>query len=453
MSFSTLDLHRDLLSVLETLAYQTPTPIQQAAIPEILAGHDVLAGAQTGTGKTAAFALPLIHRQLNRSDSNNSLERNCNNGLERNSNNSLERYSNNQPERAIRVLVLTPTRELAQQVHQSFERYAQGSGIKSVVAYGGASINPQIDTLSQGCDILVATPGRLLDLASKNLINLSTVETLILDEADRMLDMGFIIDIKRILKHLPESRQTLFFSATFNDEVFALSKTLLKQPKLIEVAERNSTVAKIEQRFYEVDKQRKAALLADLIGSKNWQQVLIFTRTKQACDELVTELKKDGIKAAAIHGDKSQGARDRGLEALKTGQVRALIATDVAARGLDIQELQTVINFELPYNAEDYIHRIGRTGRAGQSGLAVSLVSRKEKYLFDDVKKITGEEFIMQWMEGFEPDPMAQEEVNTKRKPSKKALRAKALGQGSGKKGSGNKGAGNKGKSGRHRRR
>lgn len=403
MSFSTLGLHADLLAILDTLGYQTPTPIQQAAIPEVLAGHDVMAGAQTGTGKTAAFALPLIQRHLVRETS----------------------------EKAIRVLVLTPTRELAQQVHQSFLKYSQGLGLNAVVAYGGASINPQIDALNKGCDVLVATPGRLLELAIKEVIDLSTVETLVLDEADRMLDMGFIVDIERILKRLPETRQTLFFSATFNDDVFSLSKTILKQPKLMEVAERNTTAAKIEQRFYEVDNKRKAGLVAYLIGSKNWQQVLIFTRTKQAVDELASELEKDGIKAAAVHGDKSQGARDRGLEEFKTGQVRALVATDVAARGLDIKQLQYVINYELPYNAEDYIHRIGRTGRAGQAGLAVSLVSHKEKYLLEDVEKLTGEHFILQWMEGFEPDLIVQEEASsTKRKPSKKNLRAKALGQG-----------------------
>jgi Superfamily II DNA and RNA helicases len=402
MSFSSLGLHADLLAVLDTLGYQTPTPIQQAAIPEVLAGHDVMAGAQTGTGKTAAFALPLIQRHLERETT----------------------------EKAIRVLVLTPTRELAQQVHQSFVKYSQGLGLNAVVAYGGASINPQIDALNEGCDVLVATPGRLLELAIKGVIDLSTIETFILDEADRMLDMGFIVDIERVLKRLPETRQTLFFSATFNEEVFALSKTILKQPKLIEVAERNATAAKIEQRFYEVDNKRKAGLVAYLIGSKNWQQVLIFTRTKQAVDELAKELEKDGIKAAAVHGDKSQGARDRGLEEFKTGQVRALVATDVAARGLDIKQLQYVINYELPYNAEDYIHRIGRTGRAGQEGLAVSLISHKEKYLLEDIEKLTGEHFLLQWVEGFEPNLMVQEEANsTKRKPSKKNLRAKALEQ------------------------
>lgn len=402
MSFSTLGLHADVLSVLDTLGYQTPTPIQLAAIPEVLAGHDVMAGAQTGTGKTAAFALPLIQRHLTREAS----------------------------EKAIRVLVLTPTRELAQQVYKSFVKYSQGSDFNAVVAYGGASINPQIDALNEGCDVLVATPGRLLELTMKQLIDLNTVETLVLDEADRMLDMGFIIDIERILKRLPETRQTLFFSATFNNEVFALSKTLLRDPKLIEVSERNAAATQVEQRIYEVDNKRKAALIAYLIGSKNWKQVLIFTRTKQAVDDLAKELGKDGIKAVAVHGDKSQGARDRGLEEFKTGQVRVLVATDVAARGLDIEQLQYVINYELPYNAEDYIHRIGRTGRAGQDGLAISLVSSKEKYLLTDIEKLTGETFVPQWLEGFEPNPMVQEEAaSSKRKPSKKTLRAKALGQ------------------------
>ena len=401
MSFADLGLAATLQTQLANLGYLTPTPIQQAAIPAVLAGKDVMAGAQTGTGKTAAFALPLIQRHIQRQDDT----------------------------QHIRVLVLTPTRELAQQVYQSFIKYSAGTELKTVVAYGGASINPQLEALQQGCEVLVATPGRLLELAFKELIDLSQLETLILDEADRMLDMGFIVDIERILKRLPETRQTLFFSATFNDEVFALSKTLLKQPELIEVAERNAVAAKVAQTFYEVDSKRKAALLAYLIGSKNWQQVLIFTRTKQAVDELVAELAKDGIGCAGVHGDKSQGARERGLEEFKAGKVRALVATDVAARGLDIQQLQFVVNYELPYNAEDYIHRIGRTGRAGKEGLAISLVSHKEKYLITGIEKLTGEHFILQWVEGFEQNFLAQEDNQPKRKPSKKALRAKALGQ------------------------
>lgn len=426
MSFSSFGFHTDLLAVIHSLGYTQPTPIQQASIPEILAGHDVLAGAQTGTGKTAAFALPLIQRQM---------ERNVDNGTKCNN-------EGNATGKKVRVLVLTPTRELAHQVHQSFVNYSQKSDVTSVVAYGGASINVQISSLNAGCDVLIATPGRLLDIVSRELLDLSTIETLVLDEADRMLDMGFITDIRRILKQLPENRQTLFFSATFNDDVFALSKTILKQPKRIEVAPRNAAATSLEQLFYEVDKQRKAALVAYMIGSKNWQQILIFTRTKQAADELAKELKKDGISTAAVHGDKSQGARERGLDDFKTGRVRALVATDVAARGLDIQQLQYVINLELPYNAEDYIHRIGRTGRAGQTGLAVSLVSAKEKYLLKDIEKITKEQFSTQWMPGFEPNLLNQNEVtSSKRKQSKKALRAKALGQGNKNKSKASKGS------------
>jgi ATP-dependent RNA helicase RhlE len=262
----------------------------------------------------------------------------------------------------------------------------------------------------------------------KNLIDLNNLKTLVLDEADRMLDMGFIIDIHRILKKLPESRQTLFFSATFNDDIFALSKTLLKDPQLIEVDSRNTTATQVAQTIYAVDQDRKSALLSFLIGSKNWQQVLIFTRTKQGADELAKEMQKDGIATQSIHGDKSQGARDRVLADFKAGKVRALVATDVAARGIDIEQLQYVVNHELPYNAEDYIHRIGRTGRAGTTGLAISLVSEKERYLLTDIEKLVGEQFVPQWLPGFEPD--LNKVINTpkKREPSKKELRAKALG-------------------------
>ncbi|TYL46578.1 DEAD/DEAH box helicase [Marinomonas sp. IMCC 4694] len=399
MSFASLGLHPDLLQQVTALGYNTPTPIQQAAIPAVLAHTDLMAGAQTGTGKTAAFALPLLHRIL----------------LQKNT-------------ACIQVLVLTPTRELAQQVHASFVKYSNNLPIRSVVAYGGASINVQLDALKQGCDVLVATPGRLLELLMKNLIDLSRLQTLVLDEADRMLDMGFIIDIQRILKTLPAERQTLFFSATFNDEIFALSKTLLRDPKLIEVDSRNTTATQVEQRVYAVDQDRKSALLSFLIGSKNWQQVLVFTRTKQGADELAKEMAKDGIATQAIHGDKSQGARDRVLADFKAGKVRALVATDVAARGIDIDQLQYVVNHELPYNAEDYIHRIGRTGRAGSAGLAVSLVAEKERYLLTDIEKLVGEPFIVQWLPGFEPDLNKTSNTQTKREPSKKERRAKALG-------------------------
>ncbi|PYF80574.1 ATP-dependent RNA helicase RhlE [Marinomonas alcarazii] len=401
MSFASLGLHQDILLQVQNLGYQTPTPIQQAAIPAVLAHKDLMAGAQTGTGKTAAFALPLLHQILSTEGDNP-----C----------------------AIQVLVLTPTRELAQQVHASFEKYSANTSVQSVVAYGGASINVQLDALRKGCQVLVATPGRLLELIMKNLIDLSCLKTLVLDEADRMLDMGFIIDIQRILKKLPETRQTLFFSATFNDEIFALSKTLLKDPQLIEVDNRNTTATQVEQTIYTVDKNRKSALISYLIGSKNWQQVLIFTRTKQGADELAKEMEKDGIATQSIHGDKSQGARDRILTDFKHGKVRALVATDVAARGIDIEQLQYVINHELPYNAEDYIHRIGRTGRAGSTGIAISLVTEKERYLLTDIEKLLNEQFIPQWFPGFEPDLNNIDQPTKRREPSKKELRAKALG-------------------------
>ncbi|QRV22440.1 DEAD/DEAH box helicase [Marinomonas foliarum] len=402
MSFASLGLHQDILLQVQNLGYPTPTPIQQAAIPAVLAKKDLMAGAQTGTGKTAAFALPLLHQILTTESNDNPL--------------------------GIQVLVLTPTRELAQQVHASFEKYSANTLIKSVVAYGGASINVQLDALRNGCQVLVATPGRLLELIMKNLIDLSDLKSLVLDEADRMLDMGFIIDIQRILKKLPETRQTLFFSATFNDEIFALSKTLLKDPQLIEVDNRNTTASKVEQTIYAVDKNRKSALISYLIGSKNWQQVLIFTRTKQGADELAKEMQKDGIATQSIHGDKSQGARDRVLTDFKNGKVRALVATDVAARGIDIDQLQYVINHELPYNAEDYIHRIGRTGRAGATGIAISLITEKERYLLTDIEKMLDEQFIPQWLSGFEPDLNIIDNSAKRREPSKKELRAKALG-------------------------
>ncbi|NVK72365.1 MAG: DEAD/DEAH box helicase [Oceanospirillaceae bacterium] len=402
MSFASLDLHPYIIQRVTELGYSAPTPIQLAAIPVVLSGKDMMAGAQTGTGKTAAFALPLLQK--------------------------IQLAKQSKDSEDIQALILTPTRELAQQVHASFEKYSTNLPIKSVVAYGGASINVQLEALRKGCDVLVATPGRLLELIMKDLIDLNGLKTLVLDEADRMLDMGFIIDIKRILKKLPESRQTLFFSATFNDDIFALSKSLLNSPQLIEVDSRNTTATKVEQTIYAVDQDRKSALLSFLIGSKNWQQVLIFTRTKQGADELAKEMQKDGIATQAIHGDKSQGARDRVLSDFKAGKVRALIATDVAARGIDIEQLQYVVNHELPYNAEDYIHRIGRTGRAGTTGLAISLVAEKERYLLNDIEKLVGEQFIPQWLPGFEPDLNKIMSPKKRREPSKKELRAKALG-------------------------
>ncbi len=417
LSFESLGVHPTLVNHLAKLGYNTPTPIQKAAIPAVLAGKDVMAGAQTGTGKTAAFALPLLNRLMEGRLDEQALP----------ANSLID--ANLSGKNKISVLVLTPTRELAQQVYSSFIKYSEGLAVQSVVAYGGASINPQVIALKQGCDVLVATPGRLLELIMKQLIDLSELKTLVLDEADRMLDMGFIVDIKQILKYLPSSKQTLFFSATFNDEIFAISKSLLNSPELIEVDQRNAAASKVEQVVYQVDKDRKSGLLSYLIGSKNWQQVLIFTRTKQGADQLANEMSKDGIAIQSIHGDKSQGARDRILASFKEGKTRALVATDVAARGLDIKQLQYVINHELPYNAEDYIHRIGRTGRAGLGGLAVSLVSEKENYLLGNIEKLLGLHFIPQWLEGFEPDSNSATETKPKREPSKKALRAKAFGK------------------------
>jgi ATP-dependent RNA helicase RhlE len=374
MSFSSLGLSQQLISTINTLGYNEPTPIQSEAIPLILAGHDIMARAQTGTGKTAAFALPLLHL--------------------------IDKPQKN----ALSALVLTPTRELAQQVHASFVNYGQHTRLTKALVYGGVSINPQIDALKEDVDVLVATPGRLLDLLFKKIIDLSQVKYIVFDEADRMLDMGFLPDINRILKVIPPERQTLLFSATFDDAIFKLSKSLLNKPKLIEIDEKNTAAAQIEQMVYAVDEDRKRELTSYLIGSKNWHQVLIFTRTKQGADVLAKEMCKDGIKTQTIHGDKSQGARERALADFKDNKVRALVATDVAARGLDIDQLKYVINYELPYIAEDYIHRIGRTGRAGNTGLAISLLSIGEEYLLAEVEAILDTRLPQQWLPGYEPD-------------------------------------------------
>ncbi|MDP2560045.1 DEAD/DEAH box helicase [Psychrobium sp. 1_MG-2023] len=376
MSFSTLGLTPSIIATVTKLGYQSPTPIQEQAIPMILAKRDVMAGAQTGTGKTGAFAMPIIE------------------------------LLQQQPrvEGSVSALVLTPTRELAQQVQQSFIDYSHGTDLSCEIAYGGVSLNPQISALKQGADVLVATPGRLLDLLFKGAVNLDKLAFLVFDEADRMLDMGFMVDIKRILKRVPDERQTLLFSATFDENLFELSKRLLNNPELIEVAQRNTTAAEIEQIIYNVDEHRKRELTSFMIGSKNWQQVLIFVRTRQGADALAKEMCKDGIKAQSIHGDKSQGARDKALAEFKSGKTRALVATDVAARGLDIEQLNYVINYELPYIAEDYIHRIGRTGRAGNAGLAVSLMSIDENWLLEEIETILDTRLPQAWFPGYEPD-------------------------------------------------
>ena len=334
MSFSSLGLSQALLDAVSALGYVEATPIQQQAIPAILEGRDIMAGAQTGTGKTAAFALPILH-QLNNSRDDVSVD--------------------TVGPRPIRALVLTPTRELAQQVYNSFIQYGQNSSVSTAIVYGGVSINAQLKALRAGADVVVATPGRLIDLMARGAVNLSQLQSLVFDEADRMLDMGFIDEIKQILRKVPVERQTLLFSATFDPAIFALSKDLLRNPTLIEVDARNTAATQVEQIVYVVDADRKRELISHLIGAKNWHQVLVFVRTRHGADYLAKEMCKDGLKTAAIHGEKSQGARDKALASFKSGEVRVLVATDVAARGLDIPQLHVVINHELPHIPEDYI--------------------------------------------------------------------------------------------------
>ena len=379
MSFATLGLDPRILSAVTHQGYHTPTPIQQQTIPVILEGKDVLAGAQTGTGKTAAFTLPVLQLLSKNNSKVNNLQ--------------------------VRCLVLTPTRELAQQVADSVKAYGADLPLKYAVFYGGVSINPQYDQASRGLDILVATPGRLLDHLHQGTVSLSELQILVLDEADRMLDMGFIHDIKRIMAKLPKERQTLFFSATFAKEIKELADTLLKSPVLIEVAKPNSTADKIEQLAYRVDSQRKREMLSYLIGSRQWKQVLIFSRTKHGADRLAKQLRLDGIEAGAIHGDKSQGARTKALDDFKNNRLSVLVATDIAARGLDIEELPIVVNYDLPQVAEDYVHRIGRTGRAGNSGLAISLVTPDDLVMLQAIEKLTKQVISQQVLPGYEHDP------------------------------------------------
>jgi ATP-dependent RNA helicase RhlE len=372
MSFDTLGLAAELLRAISEQGYTEPTPIQSKAIPAILEGKDVLAGAQTGTGKTAGFTLPLLQR--------------------------LNENQNKSKQRPIRALVLTPTRELAAQVGESIKIYGRHLPLRSTVIFGGVKINPQKDKLRQGVDILVATPGRLLDHIRQKTVDLSRVEILVLDEADRMLDMGFIHDIRRLLALMPgnDERQNLLFSATFSREIKQLANGLLNQPELIEVARCKTTAERIAQ---------KRELLSHMIGSRNWRQVLVFTRTKHGANRLAQQLERDGLSAAAIHGNKTQSARTRALAEFKKGTVRVLVATDIAARGLDIDQLPHVVNFELPNIAEDYVHRIGRTGRAGMEGEAVSLVCIDEHKLLRDIEKLLQRKIPSVTLTGYEPDP------------------------------------------------
>ncbi|MCK9605153.1 MAG: DEAD/DEAH box helicase [Methylomonas sp.] len=362
MLFSELALSEQLLQAVAEQGYQTPTPIQAQAIPVILQGRDVLAGAQTGTGKTAGFTLPLLQ--------------------------ILQQQSMPQKPRPVRVLILTPTRELAMQVYESVRTYGKHLPFFAEAIFGGVSINPQIQKIQRGTDIVIATPGRLLDLIHQQHLSLSQVQHFVLDEADRMLDMGFIRDIRKIIALLPAKRQNLLFSATYAPEISALAEQILNDPVEIAVARKNAAADTVSQLVYPIKREYKRELLSYLIGNGDWQQVLVFVRTKHGADRLAKQLIKDGIRCSALHGDKSQGARVRALEEFKAGKITALIATDIAARGLDIEQLPHVVNFDLPQVAEDYVHRIGRTGRAGADGQAISLVDQEEAYLLAAIEKL-----------------------------------------------------------------
>lgn len=383
MSFEELGLSSEVLRAVTEQGYDNPTPIQSKAIPIVLEGSDVMASAQTGTGKTAGFTLPLLQRL------------------------SQQQPPASRKKGAVRALIMTPTRELAAQIHESVQMYGKHLNLKSAVVFGGVSINPQISQLRRGVDILIATPGRLLDHAGQGTVDLSSLEILVLDEADRMLDMGFIHDVKRVLKLVPgkEERQSLLFSATFSAEIKQLASTILNNPQLVEVAPQNATADRIDQQVYKVDKVRKRELLSKLISDEDWKQVLVFTRTKHGANRLAEQLGKDGHSAAAIHGNKSQGARTKALAGFKAGNVKVLVATDIAARGLDIDQLPNVVNFELPNVAEDYVHRIGRTARAGLSGKAVSLVCIDEDKLLAGIERLIRKSLPRVDVEGFEPDP------------------------------------------------
>ncbi|WP_348675648.1 DEAD/DEAH box helicase [uncultured Abyssibacter sp.] len=375
MSFSELGLNEALLSAVAREGYSTPTPIQQKAIPAVLSGQDLMAAAQTGTGKTAAFTLPILHKLV---------------------------ASEARRGKAPRVLILTPTRELAAQVAESVETYGRDVRPRSAVIFGGVSPRPQIAAIQKGLDLLVATPGRLLDHVREGHLDLSAIEVFVLDEADRMLDMGFVHDIKRVIKELPAQRQNLLFSATFSDDIRKLAKRLLNDPTEINVTPKNSTAETIAQSVIHVEKRRKRALLSWLVGSNNWQQVLVFTRTKHGANRLCKQLESDGLTAAALHGNKSQNARTNALNGFKAGTVRVLVATDIAARGIDIDQLPHVINFELPNVPEDYVHRIGRTGRAGVEGEALSLVDGEEAKLLKGIERLIGRRIPVREVEGFD---------------------------------------------------
>jgi len=382
MSFDNLGLSEPLLRAVHEQGYTVPTPIQLQAIPAVLNGGDLLAGAQTGTGKTAGFTLPMLHRLS-----------------------STPAVRDAKGRVPVRALILTPTRELAAQVEESVRTYGKYLSLTSMVIFGGVGMHPQIAGLRKGVDILVATPGRLLDLHQQRMLDLSHVEIFVLDEADRMLDMGFVHDIKKVLAVLPAKKQSLLFSATFSDEIKALADRLLNQPVLIEVARRNATAENIAQKLHPVARDKKKELLAHLIREGNWHQVLVFTRMKHGANRLTEFLNKEGISAMAIHGNKSQTARTKALAEFKTGDLQVLVATDIAARGIDIDQLPHVVNFELPNVPEDYVHRIGRTGRAGALGEAISLVCVDEQGFLRDIEKLIKREIPQQVIAGFEAHP------------------------------------------------
>ena len=393
MDFSQLGLSDAILSAITQQGYSKPSPIQEKSIPIVLKGQDLMAAAQTGTGKTAGFTLPILQ---------------------------ILSQGKNARSNQVRSLILTPTRELAAQVHDSVLTYGKGLSLKSAVVFGGVKINPQMQKLRGGVDILVATPGRLLDLYSQNAIKFDTLEILVFDEADRMLDMGFIHDIKRILKILPTNRQTLMFSATFSDEIRTLAKSLVKNPTEISVTPRNSTVKSVKHWIHPVDKSKKQALLTRLIKDNDWYQVLVFSRTKHGANRIATQLIKRGISAAAIHGNKSQAARTRALSEFKSAKVAVLVATDIAARGIDIDQLPHVVNFDLPHVPEDYVHRIGRTGRAGSKGEAISLVSADEAKQLFAIERLIQKKLDRVMVDDFWPDHNVPESPKTMLPPKKK---------------------------------
>jgi ATP-dependent RNA helicase RhlE len=382
MKFEELNLAPAILQAVQEQGYDTPTPVQAQAIPIVLAGHDLLAGAQTGTGKTAAFMLPILHKL------------------------SLTEAGRNKfGGKAIRALVLTPTRELAAQIEESAKDYGKYLSLQSTVVFGGVGMKPQVDRVKRGVDVLVATPGRLLDLQGQGLLDLASIEILVLDEADRMLDMGFIHDVKKILALVPKDKQSLLFSATFSDEIRDLAATLLKNPQSIQVTPSNTTVQRISQVIHPVGRGKKKEVLVHIINLHNWSQVLVFTRTKFGANNVADYLTKNGIKSMALHGNKSQTARTQALAGFKSGDIRVLVATDIAARGIDIEDLPHVVNYEIPNVSEDYVHRIGRTGRAGASGEAVSLVCLDEEGFMMEIERFTKQEIPVQILEGFGPEP------------------------------------------------